>query len=224
MPYIARVSQFGESLALHLDTYYGGQEPSLEFTRECVAAVRLERGLYYVEYLTNNWGDQAGWENNVASYTMIPDAILRETVEIEMNIVGTSWLRPFKEDANGNTASDALTVNTMPDKTQYAVGEDFDPAGLILHAIYRDGGEEDIAITDRTVCNYDFSEEGKAAVTVNFNDGSVTFEVNVGNNGTDGGKPEKGCGGVYDAGGVALISLLLLSSCALMIFRKREQK
>lgn len=224
MPYIARASQFGESLALHLDTYYGGQEPSLEFTRECVAAVRLERGLYYVEYLTNNWGDQAGWENNVASYTMIPDAILRETVEIEMNIVGTSWLRPFKEDANGNTTSDALTVKTMPDKTQYAVGEDFDPAGLILHAIYRDGGEEDIAITDRTVCNYDFSEEGKAAVTVNFNDGSVTFEVNVGNNGTDGGKPEKGCGGVFDAGGVALISLLLLSSCALMIFRKREQK
>ena len=25
MPYIARASQFGESLALHLDTYYGGQ-------------------------------------------------------------------------------------------------------------------------------------------------------------------------------------------------------
>lgn len=44
-----------------------------------------------------------------------------------MNIVGTSWLRPFKEDANGNTTSDALTVKTMPDKTQYAVGEDFDP-------------------------------------------------------------------------------------------------
>lgn len=223
MPYIARASQFGESLVLHLDTYFGGSEPSLEFTRECVSAMRLEEGLFFVEYITNNWGDQSGWENNLSSYTMIPNAILRDTVEIEMNIVGTSWLRPFKEDANGNMAEDALVVKTMPNKTQYAVGDDFDPTGLVLHAKYRDGGEEDIAITDRTVCSYDFSEEGKAIVTVNFNDGSVTLGVNVGEDDPS-SQPGGGCSGAAGFGGIALLSCMAIAACVLLIARKRTNR
>lgn len=103
------------------------------------------------------------------------------------------------------------------------MGDDFDPAGLVLHAKYRDGGEEDIVITDSTVCSYDFSEEGKAIVTVNFNDAYVTLEVNVGEDDAS-LQPSGGCSGVAGIGGVVLFSGMALAACVLFIARKRVNR
>ncbi len=55
MKYVDRVSQFGETLLLHLDTYYAGENPTREFTLDHIAGVKIEAGLYYVEYTKNNW-------------------------------------------------------------------------------------------------------------------------------------------------------------------------
>ncbi len=144
-----------------------------------------------------------------------------------MNIVQTSWLRPFAE------GDDALTVKTLPTKTTYAKNEKIDIAGLTLHAKYRDGGEEDVTIIDNTLCTYDFSREGKATVTVSFNDSTVTFEVTVvaessGNTDTpDPEKPakKKGCSGsVTAASGIFATAILAMGVVMIIVRRKNKSK
>ena len=78
-----------------------------------------------------------------------------------------------------------IAVKTPPSKTAYYVGEDFDPAGLVITATYDDENTEDIAYTEANKDKFSFSGFNSEAVatnqeiTVTYGEKSATFNVDV---------------------------------------------
>lgn len=67
---------------------------------------------------------------------------------------------------------------TMQKKTEYYIGDSFDPTGMELFIRYTDDSTEPLSIDDCTV-NYDFSAEGKRNVSITYGIFTGTFEVTV---------------------------------------------
>lgn len=74
-----------------------------------------------------------------------------------------------------------LTVSVMPSKVLYVVGEDFDEEGGELKAVYSDGKEGLIPMTDIDVdiAYPDTATEGTKTVKVTYLGGSVEFNIKV---------------------------------------------
>ena len=78
-----------------------------------------------------------------------------------------------------------ISVKTLPIDRQYFVGDNvqLDPSGLVVHRMYDNGSEDDIAYDDHPEefsFNYDFSyERAHAAVTVTVGGKSTTFDCTV---------------------------------------------
>ncbi len=72
---------------------------------------------------------------------------------------------------------EALSVLTMPDKTEYHVGDKFDPAGLVLLAAYSDGSTK--KFTDGFSASYDFSTVGEQAVRFQLDGMTTQIAVTV---------------------------------------------
>ena len=67
---------------------------------------------------------------------------------------------------------ESIEITTPPAKTEYMVGEDFDPTGMVITAHYTDGTTADLS-RDRYVIFYgDKLALGRASVTIQYNDGS----------------------------------------------------
>ena len=207
--YIERVSQFGETLLFHLDTYMG-DDPTLEFIRDDVAAIWIDAGFYFVDYYDNTWGN-----NDIYDYWILENAILRHDLLIEMNVLGISWIRAWAE-------TDPMTVVSLPDKTTYGIDETLDVTGLVIHCKYADGYEEDVEVSEHN-CLYDFSEPGTATVTVSYNEMRVSFEVTVIEGTEDDDDPkgcQEGCNGGLFAG--SLLGLPLAALAAVQLIRKKK--
>lgn len=71
----------------------------------------------------------------------------------------------------------SLSVLTMPQKTEYTVGESFDPTGLVLLATYSDGSTK--KLTDGFSASYDFRTVGPTTVRFQFEQKSVEIDVTV---------------------------------------------
>ncbi|MBR5562563.1 MAG: bacterial Ig-like domain-containing protein [Clostridia bacterium] len=75
----------------------------------------------------------------------------------------------------------AISIASMPSKTTYQIGEDFEASGLIVNAFYDDGTTA--FVTDYTVSGFDSETPGKKTVVVAYTDKGVTknctFEVTV---------------------------------------------
>ncbi len=164
--YIERISQFGETLLFHLDTYMG-EAPTKEFIIDDVAAIKFDAGFFFVDYYNDTWG-----MNDITDYWVLENAILRHDLLIEMNLLGIAWVRPYAD------SDDALTVKSKPSKLEYEVDEKLDTAGLVIHCKYADGFEEDVAV-DANNCRYDFSEVGEATVAITYNEKKITFTATV---------------------------------------------
>ena len=71
-----------------------------------------------------------------------------------------------------------IAVKTMPEKTEYAIGEAFDGTGLTLTATYSDGSTQ--TITSGFACtDLDSSEAGTKTITVTCEGKQTTLEVEV---------------------------------------------
>lgn len=70
-----------------------------------------------------------------------------------------------------------LRMESGPDKTVYYIGEEFDPTGLRLTAVYSDGTEKTVAPTGFS--GYDLSVPGEQTVTASFGDKTVEFHITV---------------------------------------------
>lgn len=87
---------------------------------------------------------------------------------------------PTKESTNEKEVS-RLTVKTMPTKTEYFIGENFDPAGGVITITYTDKSTEDVDLSDSrfTITAPNTSTEGKKNVIVILGNKRVTFQVIV---------------------------------------------
>ncbi len=61
---------------------------------------------------------------------------------------------------------------TAPTKTEYAVGDEFDPSGIVVTAEYSDGSSK--TVTGYTLSEPDMSTAGEKTVTVTYSEGGVT--------------------------------------------------
>lgn len=65
---------------------------------------------------------------------------------------------------------ESIEITTPPDKTEYMAGEDFDPTGMVVTAVYEDGTSE--PITNYIIFRGDKLVQGQTDVTIQYNDGS----------------------------------------------------
>ena len=70
-----------------------------------------------------------------------------------------------------------IEITTPPTKTEYKAGEDFDPTGMEVTAVYEDGTSE--PITNYSIFRGDKLVQGQADVTIQYNDGSGSSDVKV---------------------------------------------
>ena len=72
---------------------------------------------------------------------------------------------------------ESIEITTPPDKTEYMAGEDFDPMGMVVTAVYEDGTSE--PITNYIIFRGDKLVQGQADVTIQYDDGSANSGINV---------------------------------------------
>ncbi len=75
----------------------------------------------------------------------------------------------------------SLEMKTLPTKTEYFVGETFEPDGGVVTATYADSSTEDISITDSriTLSEPNMSSEGRKNVIVTYGSARTTFQIQV---------------------------------------------
>lgn len=70
-----------------------------------------------------------------------------------------------------------IEITTPPTKTEYKAGEDFDPTGMVVTAVYEDGTSE--PITNYIIFRGDKLVQGQADVTIQYDDGSANSGIKV---------------------------------------------
>ena len=68
-----------------------------------------------------------------------------------------------------------IEITTPPTKTEYKAGEDFDPTGMVVTAVYKDGTSE--PITNYSIFHGDKLTQGQTDVTIQYNDGSGSSNI-----------------------------------------------
>lgn len=83
-------------------------------------------------------------------------------------------------DANKTFATvlKSIAVKTMPTKTAYFLGENFDPSGLTLTATYSDGTTETI-VSGYTISGFSSTSVGEKTVSVSYQGKTKTFKVTI---------------------------------------------
>lgn len=70
-----------------------------------------------------------------------------------------------------------LAIEKLPRKMAYAIGESFDPTGIVVRATYNDGKSEDI--TNKVKYEYSFGEEGDYSIRIKYENKEVYLPVKV---------------------------------------------
>ena len=70
-----------------------------------------------------------------------------------------------------------IAIEKLPDKTDYIVGEEFDPTGLEIYGTFDNGRKQ--LIKDYAVMNFTLDAVGEKTITINYNDYKVEFVINV---------------------------------------------
>lgn len=70
-----------------------------------------------------------------------------------------------------------IEISSLPMKTEYVIGEEFDTAGLVVSIVYSDGTRE--ATAEYVLSGIDISSVGKKIITAIYAGFSATFEVTV---------------------------------------------
>lgn len=87
---------------------------------------------------------------------------------------------------NGLKSLSKITIDSLPTKTTYKVGESFDKTGLAVTAHYSDGSKT--SVTSCTVNGFDSSTTGTKELTISYTENGVTktatFDISITEDGT----------------------------------------
>ena len=72
-----------------------------------------------------------------------------------------------------------IEIASNPDTIQYYEDEDFDPAGLVVNAVYSDGTKQAIADTDYEIEDPDMSTAGEVDVIVTYEGKTASFKITI---------------------------------------------
>ena len=172
---------------------YEGKTVELEITVEAVQAEKtLERievttkpnKTTYTEGETFNPAGMVitavysdGTRKTVTGYTYSPNEGLKTTdTKITISYEGkTVELEITVEAVQAEKTLERIEVTTKPNKTTYTEGETFNPAGMVITAIYSDGSKQDIInyncfpiselTTENKLITVSYTEDGKTVTT-----------------------------------------------------------
>ena len=233
---VTRLCVWTNQLVIHLDTndlvpstmidtiYPKTPQEYIEGVSEVVDTVTFLPGFQW--YTTNatsekekieGWGDDS-YNKGIA----LKGAVLKETITIKNND-GFGWIRELKKDADGNIAEDALVIKSMPDKTEYLLGEALKLSGMTIVATFEDGGTTIINPEFSMTDGYDRNKLGEQTITYTYAGGTVTFTVTVKEKVEDSsadGSDCSGCDGAVTGSYVALFGLAVAMAYTL----KRKKK
>lgn len=71
----------------------------------------------------------------------------------------------------------SIEITTPPIKTKYMAGEDFDPKGMVVTAVYDDNSKAVLPVTGYTIFHGDKLTQGQTDVTIQYNDGSGSSNI-----------------------------------------------
>lgn len=74
---------------------------------------------------------------------------------------------------------ESIKITTPPDKTEYMAGEDFDPTGMVVTAVYDDNSKAVLPETGYTIFRGTGLTKGQTDVTIQYNDGSGNSGIKV---------------------------------------------
>ena len=133
--------------------------------------------------VTANYSDGSSREISSDAYTVSGyDADTAGKQEITVAYAGKTdtFTVTVKEESGTDPQEPVLErieVTTLPDKTEYKVGEELDLTGMVVTAYY--SNHESEAVTDYTVEGFDSSVAGGVELTVRYGDKTTVFTVNV---------------------------------------------
>ena len=133
--------------------------------------------------VTANYSDGSSREISSDAYTVSGyDADTAGKQEITVAYAGKTdtFTVTVKEESGTDPQEPVLErieVTTLPDKTEYKVGEELDLTGMVVTAYY--SNHESEAVTDYTVEGFDSSAAGGVELTVRYGDKTTVFTVNV---------------------------------------------
>jgi len=82
-------------------------------------------------------------------------------------------------DSGNNKTLDSIAVTTLPTKTEYAIGEDFKSAGMVVTATYSDGSTAEVTDYTTDISGYDKTTAGTKTITVTYQGKTAEFTVKV---------------------------------------------
>lgn len=89
-----------------------------------------------------------------------------------------------KEDEEAEAKVELIAIGEAPSKTEYKVGEDLDPSGLVLTLVYDNGDKEDVRYSSNNAADFSFDPStldsaGDIGVTVTYEGLEAVFTVEV---------------------------------------------
>lgn len=88
------------------------------------------------------------------------------------------------DDADDEAKVELIAIGEAPSKTEYKVGEDLDPSGLVLTLVYDNGEKEDVRYSSSNAADFSFDPStldsaGDVGVTVTYEGFEAVFTVEV---------------------------------------------
>ena len=116
-----------------------------------------------------------GTNNEITDYTLsgFVSTVGTKTITVEYEGFTATFDVEVKEKPVNLTS---ITIVKKPDKLNYFVGEEFDPSGLVVAAVYDNNATK--AVTDYTLSGFE-STVGTKTITVTYNGKTATFDVEV---------------------------------------------
>ena len=74
---------------------------------------------------------------------------------------------------------ESIRIAANPTKASYYQGEEFDPAGIEVKAVFNNGSEQAVAAADLAFSGFDGNNPGEQTITVTYQEKTATFKVNV---------------------------------------------
>ena len=109
---------------------------------------------------------------------------------VNTNVVGTYIVKYNATDCNGNKADEvtrtvkvvdyiqSITLESVPTKTVYILGENLDLTGAKLKVVYA-SGHTTVDITEQMVSGFDINKKGTQVITVSYEGKTFTFDITV---------------------------------------------
>lgn len=176
---------------------------ALDADVSAVTVAKMETGVTIQSFKIKQYNAAAGSWDDLTSGTFQADT--KYAIEIFLGRVAgcdSTGLTRDKVTVNGNEVSvfenpstddmrvfhelevlkvvkkvERIEITTQPAKTEYMAGDKFDPKGMVVTAVYKDGTSE--PITNYIIFRGDKLVQGQADVTIQYDDGSANSGIKV---------------------------------------------